>query len=258
MEKYLVLMAALAAGSVQAWNPGCEYERELDITLSVAGSERLAITAAAGDLEVTGHAGTSEARVRGKLCSSEEEWLDQAKIQAEGGREASIIVTLPDTAKGWNWLGSRYVYMDLEITVPAGLALEIRDSSGDMKIKGTGAVAVQDSSGDVDIEETSGDVTLDDSSGDIDLLAIGGNVTVRRDSSGDIEGRRIEGEVRVEKDSSGDIRFENVAGDLVVERDSSGDIVADSIGGDFRVLQDGSGEIRSSGVTGRVEIPDQG
>jgi hypothetical protein len=258
MKRHLVLMAALAAGSAQAWNPGCEYERELDITLSVADSERLAITAAAGDLEVTGHAGTSEARVRGTLCSSEEAWLDQAEIQALGGREASITVTLPDTDQVWTWLGSRYVYLDLEISVPAGLPLDIRDSSGDMKIRGTGAVAVQDSSGDVDIEETSGDVTLDDSSGDINLLAIGGNVTVRRDSSGDIDGRRIEGAVRVEKDSSGDIRFENVAGDLVVERDSSGDIVADSVGGDFRVLKDGSGEIRSSGVTGQVQIPEQG
>jgi hypothetical protein len=256
MNRFLVLLAALAAGSAQAWD--CKYEKDIDISLNLTGSEQLNVVAAAGDLEIVGHAGTTEARVRGKVCASEEEWLDQAEIVTGEGRNASITVSLPDSGSGWSWTGSQYVYMDLEIDVPSGIALDVRDSSGDVKIEGTGAVTLQDSSGDIDIENVTGDVVLEDSSGDIDLLAIAGNVTVRQDSSGDIDGRRIEGAVRVEKDSSGDIRFERVRDDFVVDRDSSGDIVADTIGGDFRVLKNGSGEIRSSDVTGTVDIPDQG
>jgi hypothetical protein len=255
MKKYLVLLAALAAGSVQAWD--CAYEKDLDVTLDLDGSERLSILARAGDLRVTGHSGTNQARARGKLCVSEEEWLEQAGLLTEGGREASITVELPDSS-GWNLMGNRYAYMDLEVDVPVGIALDVRDSSGDIEIDGTGAVAVKDSSGDIDIGNVTGDVLLEDSSGDIDLVSIAGNVTVRQDSSGDIDGRRIEGAVLVEKDSSGDIRFREVRDDFVVERDSSGDIVADTIGGDFRVLKDGSGEVRSSEVSGKVDIPDQG
>jgi len=256
MKKHLALLAALAAGSAQAWD--CEFEKDIEASLNLADSEKLTVTAAAGDLEIVGHAGTTEARVRGKLCASEEEWLEQAELITEGGRDASITVSLPDSGNGWSWTGRQYVYMDLEIDVPATLALEIRDSSGDVEIEGTGAVTLEDSSGDIDIENVTGDVVLDDSSGDIDLLAITGNVTVRQDSSGDIEGRRIEGAVRVEKDSSGDIRFEQVRDDFVVERDSSGDIVAETVGGDFRVLKDSSGDIRSHDVSGAVDIPDRG
>ena len=256
MKRYLALLAALAAGGAQAWD--CEFEKDIEASLSLSDSERLVVSAAAGDLEIVGRTGTTEARVRGKLCASKEEWLEQAELITEGGRDARITVSLPDSGNGWSWTGSRYVYMDLEIEVPPTIALEIRDSSGDVDIDGTGAVILEDSSGDIDIENVTGDVVLEDSSGDIDLLAITGDVTVRQDSSGDIDGRRIEGSVRVEKDSSGDIRFEQVRDDFVVERDSSGDIVADTIGGDFRVIKDGSGEIRSRDVSGAVEIPDQG
>jgi len=255
MQRYLILLAALVAGSAHAWD--CKYEKELDVSLDLADSEKLTIAAAAGDLEIVGHAGISEARVRAKVCASEQEWAEQAEIVTDGGRDASIAASLPDAGNGWSWTGSQYVYMDLEIDVPSGIALDIRDSSGDVDIEGTGAVTLKDSSGDIDIENVTGDVVLEDSSGDIELMSIAGNVTVRQDSSGDIDGRRIEGAVRVEKDSSGDIRFERVRDDFVVERDSSGDIVADTIGGDFRVLKDGSGEIRSRDVTGSVDIPEE-
>ena len=254
MKKYLVLLAVLAAGSAQAWD--CKYQKDLDVTLNLAGSEQLSVLATAGDLRISGQSGTSEARARGKVCASEEEWLDEARIVTEGGPNASITVSLPDTGNGWSLMGNRYVYMDLEIDVPDGIALDIRDSSGDVDIEGTGSIAIKDSSGDIELEGVRGDVVLEDSSGDIDLAAIAGDVTVLRDSSGDIFGRDIQGSVRIEQDSSGEIRFRDVRDDFVVERDSSGDIVADTIGGDFRVLRDGSGNIRSKNVTGAVETPD--
>jgi hypothetical protein len=255
MKSCLVIIAALAAGSAQAWD--CKYERDVDLTLDLADAERLTVRAAAGDLDVNGRSGLSEARVRGKVCASEEEWLDETRIDTEGGRNAEIAVTLPDTS-GWSLMGSRYAYVDLEIDVPESLALDISDSSGDMEIAGTGPLQVSDSSGDIDIEDVTGSVVLDDSSGDIELLDSAGDVTVSRDSSGSIYGRRIEGSVLVERDSSGEIEFRDVRDDFVVERDSSGDIVADTIGGDFRVERDGSGDIETRNVTGSVEVPDKG
>ena len=253
MKRYLLLLALLAAGSAQAWD--CKFEKDIDVTLDLAGSAQLSVLAAAGDLAMTGQAGTNDARVRGKVCVSEEEWLDEAGVVTEGGPDASIAVTLPDSDSGWSFMGNRYAYVDLDITVPAGLALDIRDSSGDVEVRGTGQVALQDSSGDITISDVGGSAVLKDSSGDIKLWRIDGDVTVRQDSSGDIVGHEIQGSVLIEHDSSGDIRFEQVRDDFVVERDSSGDIVAEGVGRDFRVLQDGSGEVRHAGVSGEVEVP---
>lgn len=254
MKKLLVLVAVLCAPALQAWD--CKYEKSIDQSLDLSGSERLAVQAAAGDLEIRGVAGQT-ARISGRICVSEEEWLDQAGVETESGRNAMIRVKLPNSGDGWSWTGNNYATLDLELEVPESLPLNVKDSSGDISIRNVAAVSVQDSSGDIEIEDVRGDVVASDSSGDIELSSIGGDVTVENDSSGDIRGERIDGSVLVEKDSSGGIRFDDVGRDFIVERDSSGDIVARGVGGDFRVLRDGSGDIRFSDVQGEVETPDE-
>lgn len=255
MKPYLVLLAGLVAGSAQAWD--CKFEKDIDVTLDLSGNEHLTVQAQAGDLSVTGRKGISEARISGKVCSSNEYWLEQSGILTEGGEKAKITADLPQEDTGWSLTGNHYIYMDLEIEVPAGIPLDIRDSSGDIVVEDTAAVSIKDSSGDIEVGRVSGPVVLQDSSGDIELRDIAGDVSVVQDSSGDIYGNHIEGSVLVERDSSGEIRFKQVENDFIVERDSSGDIVAETIGGDFRVIRDGSGEIHSSDVSGAVDIPEK-
>ena len=256
MNRMILAGAMLVASTAQAWD--CDYTRDIEVALDLKGSEVLSVVAGAGDLEIVGKRGAREARAFGKVCASREEWRDEAQILTESGRTAEITVSLPNTESGWNVMGNRYVYMDLRVEVPDDIALDVRDSSGDMKVEGTASVSISDSSGGIDVEDVTGDVVLNDSSGDIELLDINGNVTVRQDSSGDIYGRDIQGSVVVEKDSSGDIRFRDVRDDYIVERDSSGDIIAESVGGDFRVLRDSSGDIEARKVNGEIDIPRKG
>jgi DUF4097 and DUF4098 domain-containing protein YvlB len=253
MKKTVLFLAILATPALQAWE--CKYEKQIQQELDMSGSETLSVEAAAGDLEIKGGSGNI-AQIRGRVCVSEEEWLDESGVEVSAGKNASIAVVLPRSGSGWSWTGSEYASLDLELTVPAGLALDVSDSSGDLSIEGVASVTVKDSSGDIEIEDIRGDVSLEDSSGDIDIEDIGGNVTVKNDSSGDIYGENIEGSALVMKDSSGGIRFSDVAKDFVVEKDSSGDITARDIGGDFRVLSDSSGDIRAHNVNGRVETPE--
>ncbi|MEJ2384303.1 MAG: hypothetical protein P8Y54_07870 [Xanthomonadales bacterium] len=253
MKNSLLLCALLATPLAQAWD--CAYEKNIDQSLDLAGSEVLQVNAAAGDLEIRGDAAEDRAVIRGTLCVSEEKWLDEGRVETSGGPRPEISVVLPD-ASGWSLTGSRYAYLDLEIRVPAETALDVRDSSGDADISGVASVRVSDSSGDLELENIGGPVVLRDSSGDIELSDIRGDVTVENDSSGDIDGERITGNVLVEKDSSGGIYFEGVSGNVTVERDSSGDITARDVGGDFTVLRDGSGNIRAVDVVGKVDIPD--
>jgi len=233
----------------------CKFEKSIDKTLDVSTSEILTISAAAGDLDVTGVAGTGQAVIHGRVCASSESWLEQSMVNTIAGNNAMIEVDLPNSDGGWLSMGNRYVWMDLKIEVPYDLALNVNDSSGDMMLKNIAAVQINDSSGDIEIEGARGSISISDSSGDIEIDEANGNLTIESDSSGDIDATDIHGTVLVLKDSSGDIEVSNVSENFIVERDSSGDIRAENIGGDFRVLKDGSGGISSSGVIGNVDIP---
>jgi len=249
----VLLLLVLIASDLQA---DCEFERLLDQSLDVSDSQSLAIAAGAGELEIVGVSRSDEVKISGKICVSEEHWLDESRLETSSGDRAEINVVLPDVSGGWSLWGSKYAYMDLELEVPDGLALELRDSSGDIEIEDIFTLWVQDSSGDIDIRNAAGLVEIKDSSGDIEVHGLQGDFTIISDSSGDIRGSGIEGNVRVESDSSGEIWFTNVRKDVIIEQDSSGDIIAEDVGGDFRVLKDSSGRIHSEDIAGEVVIPD--
>lgn len=254
----LVLTALLLYQfSTNASAESCKYEKLIDRTMDLSGSEVLSIAAAAGGLEIVGVSGSGQAVIRARICASTESWLEQSDVITTPGKRAAIEVSMPNTDGGWLSLGKNYLWTDLDIEVPRDLALDIMDSSGDMSIKDTAAVKIRDSSGDIEVEGALGPVSISDSSGGIEIDGVNGDVTIESDSSGDIEARDITGNVLVMSDSSGDIDVSQVSGDFVVERDSSGDISAEDIGGDFRVLRDGSGGIRSREVKGEVEIPEK-
>jgi hypothetical protein len=253
MNKLLILSVCLFSTSLQAWN--CKYEKDIDQVLDLNGSEMLIILAGAGDLEIEGDDDVSVATIRGKVCVSEEDWLDESRVDVTRGRNAEIVVELPEISSSWSLMGSNYAYIDLEITVPSSLQLDIKDSSGDVEIEGVSTLSLKDSSGDVRLEDIEGSVTLNDSSGDLVLEGIEGDVTVDSDSSGDIRGRDVDGSVLVRRDSSGDIRFIDVSRNFTVERDSSGDITAKGVGGDFNVVADGSGDIIAKDVDGQILKP---
>jgi len=243
--------------STEASADWCKYEKEIDLTLDVSGSDVLAISAAAGDLEVRGVSDSDKAVIHGKVCVSKQAWLEDANIETISGKRAQINVNLPDNPGGWSLFGNNYATLDLEIELPQNIALEVKDSSGDATFRHIAAMQLQDSSGDIEIEDASGPLSIKDSSGDIEIEHVGSTVSIR-DSSGDIEVDRVAGNFTIEADSSGDIRASNIDGTVLVKKDSSGDISVKTVGGDFRVLADGSGSIRSHDVQGEIETPKDG
>ena len=244
--------------STEAIAGSCKFEKNIDMTLDLSNSELLSVSAAAGDLEIVGVPGSSQAVIHGRACVSKEEWLEKTGVSTAPGKHAEINVYLPKTNGGWSFIGINYVWLDLKIQVPQELALKVKDSSGAMLLKNIAAVDIQDSSGDIDLEKVGGPVSIRDSSGDIDIDGTEGDVTIVVDSSGDIDVTDVNGTVLVKKDSSGDIKATDVTGDVIVERDSSGSISVIDVGGDFRVLKDSSGGIKSRDVMGEIDIPQKG
>lgn len=261
----------LLAFNANAWN--CKYDKQISKQLDLGQASKLLISARAGELSIKGSDSIRHAEIKAKACASDEDWLELMDVELVEGENSEINVVVPDYDSldtGW---GDNYVYIDLEIIVPSDLALDVKDSSGDLTIDHVGALELQDSSGamevtdvkgpvkisdssgEIELHGVEGDVTIQDSSGDMRVVDIFGDMTVISDSSGDIDARDIEGTVRIVADSSGGIDIRDVSKDVIVERDSSGDITVENIDGNFEVHRDGSGRINSRKVAGTVTIP---
>jgi hypothetical protein len=272
MNRSVLLPLLLVAAPAFGWGE-CEHAATREAAIDVGTARKLALATGAGDLRVVADASATCAVATGKACASSEELLAAIRLVArtEGG-VPTLKVDMPEYQS--SWLGDSYAYLDLEVRVPASVALALADSSGDVVVEGVAALDAQDSSGDLDVRGVAGEVRVTDSSGDVDvrdagsvripndssgdleLTAIRGDVLVESDSSGDIDIDGVGGNASVRSDSSGDIVFADVAGSASVDRDSSGGIRATDIGGDFIVRSDGSGGVTHSGVKGRVDVPD--
>jgi hypothetical protein len=252
--RVVILLALIALPSFAHAECAFQAERKLDI--DAAGIDTLKLATGAGDLEVRGEAGLDRIEVRGKACASEEAALAGLGLeQNRSGASVSVSTRIPDHDNGISLWGSNYAYIDVVVRMPATLALEARDSSGDIDFDGIGGnVQLTDSSGDIELDDLGGNATVADTSGDIELRGLAGTFTVSSDSSGDIRITRVKGDALVREDSSGDIDFDDVAGSASVGRDSSGDISFHGIGKDASVGADGSGDVRATDVRGNFTV----
>lgn len=269
----VLIFAVLLAAVPPAWAGwgGCAFRAPRNLDLATDGVNTLVVQAAAGELTIRGESGQTQVQVRGTACAGTEAALAEIKlVQRREGDRLIVAVEIPETAGGWF---DDQRSLDLELRVPARLALDVADSSGDTTIEGVAALQVQDSSGDLRIERIAGEVSVTDSSGDLDLREIGalhipsdssgditavgvrGDAVIDTDSSGSVTLREVSGDARVGVDSSGDLRFADIGGGVSVGTDSSGDIIAEGVARDFVVERDGSGDIEHSDVRGAVRVP---
>lgn len=233
-----------------AWDLDCRYGAERQASVDTTGATRVEIMARAGDLMVRPSSGATLA-AEGRACASSQAFLDHTQLLVRRqGDLVQVHVQVPDEMKG---IGTFYATLDLDVQVPAGLPIEVTDTSGDTTIEKVRVTRITDSSGDLVVRDLPVDVEINDSSGDIRVENAAGLVKIT-DSSGDIivTGAR---DVLIPSDSSGDIEIERVSGSVRIENDSSGDIVITTVGKDVEVLADSSGTVRISGVTGTVKVP---
>jgi DUF4097 and DUF4098 domain-containing protein YvlB len=272
---WIALFALLASGMgpATALADDCEFRAERSAGLDAGGVVKIVIRAGAGDLKVHGIADGRRIDAKGVACAGKQALLDQAQVSVRrDGNVVYVETRLPQDDDGGTWGRNEYAYIDLGVTLPANIAIEATDSSGDATFEDLKSLSVQDSSGNltlmriagaVDVNDSSGDIEIDkagsarvnDSSGDVDIDDVTTDVVVTNDSSGDIGIVRVDGSVTVEQDSSGNIRVEDVRGSVTVNNDSSGDIYAGRVKGDFTVKNDSSGSIGHTAIGGRISVP---
>ena len=218
------------------------------------GASRIIIVGRAGWLRVEGKEGATEVVAEGTARAPRKDLMDGIKLT--GTREAGVVrieVEMPEMkVRNWDENWDNGPALDLTVTVPRNIPVEIEDSSGDLRIAGTAALNVDDNSGDVEIRDIGGALRVQDGSGSVEIENVRGDVRVD-DGSGEIDVRDVTGSVSV-RDGSGSITARGVGGSVHVERDGSGGIRVVDVGGDLIVERRRKSGLSYSGVKGRVRV----
>jgi len=190
-------------------------------TLPATDMSQLSITAGPGKLEIIGEEGRENIEYTADVFVRDPASVDLALVAA--GDNARLIANVRDGFRQGDW-----GYIDLVVRVPAQLALDIEDGSGDISIRGM-----------------HGSVLVDDASGDL-FLSGAGSATIK-DGSGNLVVENVEGAVFIE-DGSGNIEVRQVGGEVTIQ-DGSGDISVITAGG-LNLLNSGSGSLNLRDIRG--------
>lgn len=139
------------------------------------------------------------------------------------------------------------LYVDLEISMPSGAELVLRNGVGGVEGSDlSGDLVIDTGSGDVQLASFDGKLLVDTGSGDVVLGAVRGPLTVDT-GSGDVDVAGLQGNGNVDT-GSGQIRLREVASERLVLDTGSGDI--EVLGGWAEDVEadTGSGDIRFDGV----------
>lgn len=257
MKTFTSVLLAGCLISPVAMADSCRYSRDINFDVPVNGLEQVDIDVGAGYLEIRGAPAANEISVRARACASTQDQLDEMDLsQSRRGNRLDISSEINSTGSPFTLFGTRYAYIDVDISLPAGLSVNIEDGSGDIRIEDVSAnLEIDDGSGDIIVSNLIGDIEVDDGSGDVELETITGAVRIQ-DGSGDIRLDVIQGDVHMPDDGSGSIRVQNVTGNVTVDDDGSGDIDVHDVTGDFVARDTGSGDVDHSGIGGRVDVRD--
>ena len=225
---------------------------ELGGSLAVEDLTVLDVVVGAGDIRVEGQEGLAEISVEVRIytqfssCDQDEEVLADMdfELYANDDGEARLWVDMDDEWGGY--------WADVVVLLPTEMALELRDTTGDIDVSDVASLELDDGTGDANIERVLGDVEIEDGSGDLHIEHVGGSVQLN-DDTGDIDILDVAGAVEV-VDGSGDLWLEEVWSSVRIE-DGTGDMDLRFIDG-AAIIEDGSGDIDVRDVTGVVRIHD--
>jgi DUF4097 and DUF4098 domain-containing protein YvlB len=256
MRTLIFALATLAAASTAhaGWFDACDESAPRNAASSAAGVTRIVIVGRAGFLHIEGRNGASEVRAEGTACASERDMLrDVTLTMTRNGSELRVEANIPEhDGHGFFYSSPQ---LDFTVTLPSGVPIDVKDSSGDLTIRNVGDATVDDSSGGIEIRGIHGNLTLRDSSGDIDIEDVSGDVRIPEDGSGCIDIARVGGSVTIDEDGSGSIDIREVKRNVLIGNDGSGSIDVNDVGGDFSVRSKSSGGVSYDRVSGRVDVP---
>lgn len=278
-----LLLAAGLAGPAQA------AERTLELQL--ADVDTLLVRNLAGSVRLV--PGGGEFVVRATISADRQELADAIELRRSDSRgRAEVVVAIPANLSrvlydgeefrrldvSMDYMGRRIrisggsgerLRVDLEIAVPAGRSLELRQGVGGIESSGLdadlllesryGRLRIDDGAGSLAATTASGSVAVTGFRGEVNAQAGSGSLTLEnvlgsvhaKTGSGAVSLRAIDGDQRAETGSGG-IRVEDSAGSLTA-RTGSGSVRVDGLtAGPELNIATGSGSVTVNGNLGPV------
>lgn len=146
--------------------------------------------------------------------------------------------------------------VDVQVSVPQRINLDLQCGSGDIQIDGSmsGSLKARTSGGEIGIRDFNGGVSVSTGGGGVMCGNIDGKVFVES-AGGDLQMGNIKGDVDLETDG-GDIEVKDV-NKSITARTSGGSLLVGSVGGNVR-LQTSGGDIEVGPVTGESTLESSG
>jgi len=241
---FLATGCVIHTGNFSSQSADVHMEKKL--TLDAEHLKSFDIEAGAGSLSIVGVDGQNDIQVDAEILTSKDR--NFTLTLEKSGNEAQLVAE-HHSHIGF-WIGSS-PRINLVITMPKHLALDIDDGSGDIEIRDiNNNIVLDDGSGSTTLTSIKGDVRIDDGSGDLTAQNIHGSVYLD-DGSGELTIANIIGDVEV-VDGSGDLSVESATG-LVTIDDGSGDIEVNTAGS-LKIIDSGSGDLDINNIKSGVEI----
>ena len=237
-------------GGLEFW--GSQYDYPVSASASAAGMKRIVFENQRGYIKVTGSDATDVTVVGHKTVRAfNKEDADQTdsntpvEIIPQGDR--LMVRTNQDRVRN-----NQRITDDLEITVPHGMSVESRGTSGDHEVTGVdGDVEIATGRGDMRLSRVGGNVRLDVSRSDLIRAAdVKGRVDVQGHGS-DLELENIAGQVTVGGTYSGTLDFKNLSKPLQFDGSRGTELSVQAVPG--RISMD-LGEFNARDVVGPMRL----
>ena len=219
MRSFIVMAMFAASLGHAAMN---DYTEVRNLELDADDIEELSIDAGAGSMDITGIAGAKKITVKATIEVPDVDddkalRIIEREMKLSLDRLGSDAVLNASFERSFMGFGSHSARINIEISVPQGIAVIIDDGSGSIDVKNVAHVKIDDGSGSIDVERASGDVSIIDGSGSITVRYVQGSVTID-DGSGGIEVSDVEKDLIIIDDGSGGFTFSDIRG--TVEQDT--------------------------------------
>ncbi len=237
----IALVVLLASSFAAASTPQGTFEK----TFQVSGPVDLEVQTHSGDIIVrSGPSGS--VTVRGKIYVGDH-WLFGSRHADVSDIEQHPPLRQEGNSIRIDYVTTRDISVDYEITVPEDTAVRAHSGSGDQTIEGT--------RGNADLESGSGDLRLERLTGEIRMHTGSGDVRAR-EISGPVRGGTGSGDVEIEETGTGDIDLHTGSGNIRVHGiqgafhgdTGSGDVTAEG-------TQTGAWEIHTGSGNVHVRLP---
>jgi hypothetical protein len=269
----LALLSLFLLPSLALADEHCKFQAPQKYDFDLAGVHTLVFDLGHHDMHLNGTGAVGGVEVRGRGCASSEELLKSLRVTQQREGDRLVVKAEGDDDVRFGLFGEHYAWLDLQVRIPDGIAVQVDSGSGDVEVGTVASLDASLGSGDLKVHGVKGAFSARTGSGDIDATDVGslhaeslgsgdlnvgtvhGDASVGNVGSGDIGIDGVEGNVDVGNVGSGDVTLHHVKGSVQVGAVASGDVEARDIGGDLTVRSVGSGDVDYHDVRGKVSLP---